>query len=69
MMIHQQPPPKPLLPQHMICHLTQDFPGHGDRPGRRARAAPGPCPVRPFLGHTMRRVEGGFQSERDIRKE
>ena len=26
-MIHQQPPPKPpLLPQHMICHLTLDIP-------------------------------------------
>ena len=27
MMIHQQPPPKPpLLPQHMICHLTNILP-------------------------------------------
>ena len=36
-MIHQQPPPKPpLLPQHMILSPHKNFPGHGDRLGRRS---------------------------------
>ena len=51
MMIHQQPPPKPpLLPQHMICHLTKDFPGHGDRLGRRVRRGAGAGPRVPVSG-------------------
>ena len=50
MMIHQQPPPKPLVPQHMICHLTKNFPGHGDRLGRRARRGAGAEPRAPVSG-------------------
>ena len=57
MMIHQQPPPKPLLPQHMICHLTKIFPvtetGPDAAPGGGAWAVP----CAPVLGHTMRRAE------------
>ena len=48
MMIHQQPPPKPpLLPQHMICHLTFDVPvteTGSDAAGGKT-AAPEPSPV------------------------
>ena len=48
MMIHQQPPPKPpLLPQHMICHLTFDVPvtETGSDAAERKSAAPEPSPV------------------------
>ena len=64
MMIHQQPPPKPLLPQHMICHLTKDFPGHGDRPRRRVRRGAGGEPRAPVSGSYY--AEGG---KRDTCKE
>ena len=56
MMIHQQPPPKPLLPQHMICHLTMIFPVTETGSDAAPAAAPEPNPVRPFLGHTMQRA-------------
>ena len=54
MMIHQQPPPKPpLLPQHMICHLTFDVPVTETGPD----AAPGGArggPRSPWLSRSRR---------------
>ena len=65
MMIHQQPPPKPpLLPQHMICHLTKIFPVSETGSDAALAAAPEPNPVRPFLGHTMRRAENVTMKKR-----
>ena len=50
-MIHQQPPPKPLLPQHMICHLTKIFPVTETGPDA-ARGGAGGVPRPPgFPGH------------------
>ena len=65
MIIHQQPPPKPpLLPQHMICHLTKIFPVTETGSDAAPAAAPEPSPVRPCLGHTMQRVESVTISKR-----
>ena len=70
MMIHQQPPPKPpLLPQHMICHLTNIFPVTETGSDAAQAAAPEPSPLRPFLGHTMRAVLSVTISKHDTIKE
>ena len=69
MMIHQQPPPKPLLPQHMICHLTKIFPVTETGSSAAPVAAPEPSPVRPFLGHTMQRALNVTIPKRDTFKE
>ena len=58
MMIHQQPPPKPpLLPQHMICHLTFDIPVTETGLGAAERRRRG----RPPFGHRDRLGRRGFR--------
>lgn len=44
MMIHQQPPPKPLLPQHMI-NVTSCKDLAGYRPGGPDDGTSGPAPI------------------------
>ena len=50
MMIHQQPPPKPpLLPQHMICHLTYNVPVTETGSDAALFGGTGAVPRLPFL--------------------